>query len=291
MPTPVEPVASAVDESALNGYVRERDVVERPHAAPRTAQAPAATPSKAPSPWARAAASDGNRAVRYHGSLEGKVVLSRETSAISVEQYRRLAATLVAAQSERGLKTLMVCSAMPSEGKTLTVTNLALTLSEAYARRVLLVDADFRRPCVHEMFGIMNTGGLAEALQSEQRSPPAIAISPTLSVVPTGQLAGTPIAALSSERMRNFVASAAERFDWVLIDTPPVGLLSDANLVARVTDGVLFVVAAGVTPYELVQRSLAEVGAERVVGVVLNRVDADALEAEQYYGAYHGARR
>ena len=215
---------------------------------------------------------------------------SRETSAVSIEQYRRLAATLLSIQTERGLKSLIVSSAMPSEGKTLTVTNLALTLSEAYGRRVLLVDADFRRPGVHEMFGVMNASGLAEALQSANRSPSLVPISATLSLVMTGHASSSPIAALSSERMRTFVADAAQRFDWVLIDTPPIGLLTDANLVARVTDGVLFVVAAGVTPYTVVQRSIAEIGADRIVGVVLNRADTPALKVHAYYDSYYGHR-
>ena len=288
-PTAVEPAAVAVDATALNGFVREREAaVERPNVTNRPA--PARTPSSAASGLPPRAASVGQR-INYHASLEGKIVCSRETSALSVEQYRRLAAGLVTVQAERGIKTLMVSSSMPNEGKTLTVTNLALTLSEAYGRRVLLVDADFRRPCVHEMFGMMNTAGLAEALQADRRSPSAVSVSPNLSVVPTGQLGETAIGALSSERMRTFVANAAERFEWVLIDTPPIGLLSDANLVARLTDAVVFVVAAGVTPCEIVQRSLAEVGPERVIGIVLNRAPNETVSGHEYYGEYYGARR
>ena len=82
---------------------------------------------------------------------------------MSVEQYRRLAGAVHGLQVDRGLKTLMVTSAVPNEGKTLTVTNLALTLSESYKRRVLLIDADLRRPSVHDLFRIPNTTGLAES--------------------------------------------------------------------------------------------------------------------------------
>jgi Mrp family chromosome partitioning ATPase len=94
---------------------------------------------------------------------------------------------------------------------------------------------------------------------------------------------------LSSDGMRHLVAQAASRFDWVLLDTPPVGLLSDANLVARVTDGVLFVIAAGSTPYELVHRGIEELGADRIVGTVLNRVSEHLLHAHSYYGRYYSA--
>ena len=184
----------------------------------------------------------------------------------------------------------MVSSALPHEGKTLTVTNLAITLSESYARSVLLIDADLRRPCVHEVFGLPNTYGLADSLRSDDVRLRPVEVSSQLSIVPGGQSDGTPMADLSSERMRMLIAEAGSRFDWVLVDTPPIGLLSDANLVARVTDGVLFVIAAGRTPYYLVQQSIAELGGERIVGTVLNRVDEQSLSAHSYYGRYYPAR-
>jgi Mrp family chromosome partitioning ATPase len=111
-----------------------------------------------------------------------------------------------------------------------------------------------------------------------------------LSIVPSGQPGPNTMAALSSDRMQAFIADAATRFDWVLIDTPPVGLLSDAHLVARATDGVLFVVGAGRTHYQIVQRSLAEIGPDRVVGIVLNRAETSAMKVHQYYGDYYGGR-
>jgi capsular exopolysaccharide synthesis family protein len=272
-PIAVEPTAVVVDESALNRYAGERPPVVR-------------SPARERSPIVSVGHPRLERATAFHASLEGKAVVSRETSTVSIEQYRRLAAALHAMQSERGLKTLMVTSAMPNEGKTLTVTNLALTLTESYARRVLLVDADFRRPRIHELFGLMNVAGLAECLRSTEASLKMIEVSPTLSVLPAGQGGNSANALLSSDRMRAVIADAALRFDWVLIDTPPVGVLSDAHLVARVTDGVLFVIAAGSTPYTLVQRSLAEIGADRIVGTVLNRVEARTFTAHDYYGRY-----
>jgi succinoglycan biosynthesis transport protein ExoP len=278
-PVGVEPSAVVVDASALDRYGVEREPVRLEK--PRT-RAFGPTPRKV-QPAQR------ERFTAFHRSLEGKVVSSRETSPVSVEQYRRLAVSLITAQAERGLKTLMVSSAVPHEGKTLTITNLAVTLSESYARSVLLIDADLRRPCIHELFGLANAFGLADSLRSSDVALQPVQISPTLSVLPGGQTDGTPMADLSAERMRTLVAEAASRFDWVLVDTPPVGLLSDANLVARVTDGVLFVIAADRTPFDLVQRGIEELGADRIVGTVLNRVDESSLHAHGYYGRYYPA--
>jgi capsular exopolysaccharide synthesis family protein len=223
----------------------------------------------------------------FPAALEGKIVASRDIPQETVEQYRRLAGALHNLQTQRGLKTLLVSSSLPREGKTLTITNLALTLSESYQRRVLLIDADLRHPSVHDVFGFPNGVGLADVLRSGDGSLPVVEVSPCLSVLTAGHPEPNPMAQLTSDRLRTVVANAAERFDWVLLDTPPVGLLTDAQLIARVCEGVLFVIGAGVTPYSLVQRGIAELGADRIVGVVLNRVEAQKLPHNGYYAHYY----
>jgi protein-tyrosine kinase len=223
----------------------------------------------------------------FPAALEGKVVASRDIPQVTVEQYRRLAGALHNLQTQRSLKTLMVSSAVPREGKTLTITNLAVTLSESYQRRVLLIDADLRHPSVHEVLGFPNGAGLADVLRSSDSSLPVVEVSSCLSVLTAGHPEPNPMAQLTSDRLRTVVADAAARFDWVLLDTPPVGLLTDAQLIARVCDGVLFVIGAGVTPYPVVQRGIAELGADRIVGVVLNRVEAQRLPHSGYYAHYY----
>ncbi len=184
----------------------------------------------------------------FPSALDGKLILNR-AAPVAVEQYRRLAATLHDLQSSHGTKTLMVSSALPREGKTLTVTNLALTLSEAYGRRVLLIDADLRRPTVHEIFRLSNARGLSEGLRSDREDLSLLPVTPLLSVLPAGQPSSNPMAGLTSERMRVLLEEAASVFDWVLLDAPPVGIMPDAHLLARLTEGVIFVIAAGSTPY------------------------------------------
>jgi capsular exopolysaccharide synthesis family protein len=293
-PVAVEPAAAAVDQTALDRYAAEPQPRERekPAAAPpppvsvRPAVDPRATVAAAPPADVLIPHARGSLAA-FHRSLEGKVVTSRATSPVSIEQYRRLAVALIAAQAERGIKTLMVSSSVPHEGKTLTITNLAVTLSESYGRNVLLIDADMRRPCVHELFGLPNAFGLAEVLRAPDAPIAPIEISPKLHVLPAGQGDDGAMAQLSSDRMRALIADAASRFDWVLVDTPPIGLLSDANLVARVTEAVLFVIAAGGTPFHVVQKGIDEIGADRIIGTVLNRVGDQALNVHDYYGRYY----
>jgi protein-tyrosine kinase len=223
-----------------------------------------------------------------NAAVERKVVVDAKMLPAAREQYRRLAAALHQSQISTAIKVVMIASAVPAEGKTLTAANLALTLSESYHRRVLLVDADLRRPSLHRVLNIDGAPGLTEILQAvEDRKLPIYRVSPNLSVLPAGAASLDPMAALASARMRHILDEARELFDWVIVDTPPVALLSDANLVAANVDGVVFVVKAGSTPYDLVKRGLEALGPDRLLGVVLNRV---ATNAHRYgYGYQHYA--
>lgn len=222
--------------------------------------------------------------------LERKVVVDREMMPASREQYRRLAATLHQAQSTTGLKVVMVVSAVANEGKTLTAANLALTFSESYRRRVLLIDGDLRRPSLDMLFRIEASPGLSEGLTSPvEQMLPLHPITPRLMVLPGGQPTPDPIAGLTSDRMRRLIDEARGSFDWVIMDTPPVGILPDANLMASMADGAVLVVRAETTPYDLVQRAVESLGHDRILGVILNR--ASAVQESYYnYNRYYGAR-
>jgi receptor protein-tyrosine kinase len=228
----------------------------------------------------------GNRAA-------GKLVVGPEMDDMLVEQYRRLAATLHHAQLRTGNNTVMISSAVEAEGKTLTAANVALTLSHSYRRRVLLVDADLRRPTVHELFALDNRVGLRDVL--EQLTPdeklPIQQISPTLWVMTAGRPNPDPMSGLISDTMRQFLIDAAEQFDWVVIDTPPVALMPDANLLAAMVDAALLVVSASSTPYTLVERAVEALGTQRVLGVVLNRAERSEVNVGYSYYSYYSSRR
>jgi receptor protein-tyrosine kinase len=220
-----------------------------------------------------------------------KLIVGPDRNAVSLEQYRRLAATLHEAQVDRGIRTVMVTSAVPAEGKTLTVVNLALTLSESYGRRVLLIDGDLRRPSIHELLGIPNDRGLGEVLrEGPARNPmelPLFHVSSLLTVLPSGRLGENPLAGLSSDRMRLLLQDAEKHFDWVLLDTPPVGLLSDAQLLARLAQAVVFVIRAGATPFHIVDKAISDLGRDCIIGTVLNGVEEGAISSTTYYGGYY----
>jgi capsular exopolysaccharide synthesis family protein len=229
----------------------------------------------------------------FSAGAAGKVVVGPDADFVLVEQYRRLAVVLHHAQEERGIRTVMIGSAVASEGKTLTATNLALTLSHSFQRRVLLIDADLRRPTVHQLLQLPNTDGLSERLRAKPGGRlPVARVSPTLWVLTGGRPQTDPMSALVSDTMHQLLADASSQFDWVIVDTPPVVILPDANVLANMIDVSLLVVRANSTPYPIVRRAVEELGASRVLGVVFNCADRAAL-ADHYggygYGAYYGA--
>jgi capsular exopolysaccharide synthesis family protein len=216
----------------------------------------------------------------------GKVVVGPGADSTLVEQYRRLGAALHHHQLQSGARTLMVTSAVAAEGKTLTATNLALTLSHSYQRRVLLVDADLRRPSIHEILRLPNTTGLSDSLRHPEKEGLRFhTIAPNLCALTAGRADSDPMAGLVSNTMNRLLVEASQQFDWVIVDTPPVALLPDANLLAAMIDTAVLVVSAHATPYPLVRRAMDAIGQQRILGVVLNRMArADMVAAYNYYG-------
>ena len=223
---------------------------------------------------------------RLRAHAETKNVLDADMPAEGREQYRRLAGALHRTQEARGTRVVMITSAVAGEGKTLTACNLALTLSESYRRRVLLIDADLRRPALHEWFQLSGVEGLTDRLTNDRDDAlPLHAVTATLSVLPGGSGAAEPMAVLTSSRMRRLLQEARQAFDFVIVDTPPVGLMPDANLLASMVDGIVLVIKAEDTPYDLVRRVTDSVGpSDKLMGVVLNQ--ASMIPQRSYYG--HG---
>jgi protein-tyrosine kinase len=221
----------------------------------------------------------------FSKELSGRIVGAAGASPMLSEQFRRLAATLHHAQLVQGTKVVMITSANPADGKTLTATNLALTLSASYRRQVLLVDADLRRPSLHEVFRVPNVVGLNEGLKASQDGKlQVLKISDTLTLLPAGRPDPDPMSSLTSPRMGEILKEGAARFDWVIVDTAPIGLLADANLLSTMVDGALLVVRAHQTPYAAVTKALENLGRDRILGVVLNATEGSSSQQQEYYG-------
>lgn len=222
----------------------------------------------------------------FAGQWRERLALGSEGNSVLVEQFRRLAATLHQAQSAHGIRRIMVTSATPDDGKTLTAINLALVLSESYRRRVLLVDADLRRPSIRDVVNLFDGSGLSETLKARSEQKLALVqLTPTLTLLPAGHPIPDPIGVLTSPRMRRILEEASSRFDWVILDAPPVGQLADASLLGEMVEGTLFVIRAGKTQHPHILKAIEAIGRERILGVVLNAVaEMPNQTYERYYG-------
>jgi len=224
--------------------------------------------------------------VSLSGACSEQLAHTPEANPALVEQFRKLAATLHHAQAGSGIKVVMVTSASADDGKTLTALNLSLVLSESYRRRVLLIDADLRRPSLANIAHVTDAAGLSEALRSStEKKPGLLQVTPMLMLLPAGRPDPDPIGGLTSPRMRSILDEAAARFDWVILDAPPTGPMADANLLASMVDGAVFVVRSGHTHHQAAQRAIDVLGRERILGVVLNGVEKMSPEHYEYYSA------
>jgi capsular exopolysaccharide synthesis family protein len=212
-------------------------------------------------------------------------LVSQDINPVVTEQFRRLAAALLQGQREGRLKLLMVTSAVPAEGKTMTALNLALVLAQAYRRRVLLIDADLRRPRLSEAANLSVSEGLGEVLKAQDdRRAPLTQLTERLWLLPAGRPDPEPLSGLTSQRMQLLLEEAAERFDWVIVDTPPATATADAGLIGPIVDGTVLVVRAGQTPHPAVRKAVETIGHDRIFGVVLNGVEAGHKDEVYSYG-------
>ncbi|MEO8256162.1 MAG: CpsD/CapB family tyrosine-protein kinase [Acidobacteriota bacterium] len=193
------------------------------------------------------------------------------------ESFQAVRTSLLARYPDPGTKILIVTSARPQEGKTITATNLALALAYGGAR-VLLIDGVIRRPGLHRPLRLTNERGLSEVLNGQARVRDVIqrTVDPNLLVITGGKTPRHPSELLSSERMKTLLANLANGpFDWVLIDTPPVLTVNDAIVLAPSVAGVVCVIGAGMTRGVQAQRAVDTIllANPRSVSIVLDQVD------------------
>jgi succinoglycan biosynthesis transport protein ExoP len=219
-----------------------------------------------------------------------ELVAMTDMQSSGAEAYRTLRTNLIFSQSLGTLRTLVVTSAAPGDGKTTTAANLAAAFAQ-HGLRVVLVDCDLRRPRIAGVFGIPKEPGLTQLVLGHETLA-AVAhetVVERLSVIPSGTQPPNPSELLGGERMRSTLAALGEAFDLVLLDTPPLLAAADAAILGSYADGVVLVVRAGKTERAAAQqarRQLATVGA-RLLGAVLNDPDAKIPSYSGYY-AYSG---
>jgi polysaccharide biosynthesis transport protein len=230
----------------------------------------------------------GARAKGSPVAVPSPLILKNPRSAVA-EAYRVLRTNLIFSSAETRGRALLISSANPGEGKTTTVTNLAASLALNGAR-VLAMDADLRRPTMHQHFGISKTPGLSDLIVGKAKAGEAIQTTrfKGLQVLPCGYVPPNPAELLGSASIRQVIDALRDLYDWVLIDTPPILAMADTPVLCPVVDGVVLVVGAEVSGRPAIQRAIDQILSVggKITGVVLNKVDLE--RNSYYYGQYYG---
>jgi len=203
------------------------------------------------------------------------------------EQYRTIRTNLQFTAIDQKLQTILVTSSGPGEGKSITIANLAVAYAQQ-DKRVLLIDADMRKPTVHYTFRLDNIRGLSNLLIDELSLEDAVNHSSieNLDVITCGPIPPNPAELLGSNRMKSFIEKAKEAYDIVLFDTPPVLAVPDAQILTNDIDGALLVIRSGQTEHAaaIKAKEALEKSKGKLLGVVIN--DQAKSEAENYYYYY-----
>ncbi|WP_416147687.1 CpsD/CapB family tyrosine-protein kinase [Salipaludibacillus sp. HK11] len=207
-------------------------------------------------------------------------------SAIS-EQYRTLRTNIQFASVDHKVKTIMVTSSSPSEGKSTTIANLGVVLAQQH-NKVLLVDTDLRKPTVHFTFQVPNQAGLTNVITQQEKFEDVVFETsiPRLEVLPSGPVPPNPSELLGSRAMREFITSVSKNYDYVVFDAPPVNAVTDPQILSRLVDGTIIVIRSGQTEEEHAQKaidSLKKVEAN-ILGAVLNDRHMEDSQYYYYYG-------
>jgi len=217
------------------------------------------------------------------------IVHSNPKSPVS-EAYRMLRTNIQFSGSDRPIKVVLLTSSGPSEGKTTTVCNLAVTFAQS-GSRVLIIDADLRKPKVHQVFGVENKIGLTNILVKHEDYKNIALKLPVdnLELIPSGPIPPNPSELLSSNVMKNFINAVREDYDMVIIDSPPIIMVTDAAVLSAITDGTILVAASGKVQINAMKnaKELLERVNANILGVVLNKIQPQNQDSGYYYYYYY----
>ena len=228
-----------------------------------------------------------DRSLAISPSPNSRLVSMTDPISLGAEKFRFLSVRLRQMRQARSLQKVLITSVVPEEGKSIVSANLAFTLAQRKLQRVLLVEGDLRRPSLSTYFGLPNLPGISEWLQGD--------LGPTASLyhlenagfwfLPAGSPPDNPSELIQSARLSELMDHLTGRFDWILIDSPPVLPLADAGVWTRSVDGVLLVVREGTAGKRQLQRGLGALEQRKLVGVVLNGC-SDLNCNDNYYQRY-----
>ncbi len=222
--------------------------------------------------------------------MKNIITYSDPKSVIS-EEFRAIRTSMQYSNLDKKIKTILVTSTTKNEGKTTTTSNLAVSFAKVDNKKVLVIDCDLRNPSIHKAFGISNIKGLSDLLIEGKSI--LNYIKPTqienLHIITAGAVPPNPAEVLASNAMQEFIKTIKEEYDYVFIDTPPIGMVTDAGILASFIDGTVLVVRSEMVDINKVQESKKKLNSvnANILGAILNR---KKVRNDDYYYSYYGLK-
>jgi capsular exopolysaccharide synthesis family protein len=228
------------------------------------------------------------RILRPKPTPEQRMVTMTQPEGTGAEMFRVLATRLAHLQNKRRLQKLLITSSAVDEGKSVITANLALTLARRPNERILLVEADLRRPTVSDLFSSTQLRGITEWAENKlslEESLYRVQDIP-LWILAAGQPVDDPLPLLESHKFAKMIDTLAQSFDWVLFDATPMFPMADATSLSRLSDGVLVVVREGFTRRKVLNKAIESIEKSKLLGVVFNQASMLNVDYSHYYGRY-----
>ncbi len=227
------------------------------------------------------------RAAKYSPKL---VVVSAPDS-LDAENFKILRSQIMFPKDRKRPKAIMVTSALPGEGKSFVASNLAASISLGFNENVILIDCDLRRPTLHKIFGISASQGLHEYLTGQAGFQDVVVKTGVkkLTLLAGGNPSPNPTELLASQMMKDFLVEVKERYEdrYVIVDSTPMQVTAEANVLSQYVDGIIFVILAEKAPRELIQKSIESLGKEKILGIVFNGYNQSYRGYKKYYRKYY----
>ena len=224
--------------------------------------------------------------VSYNSNnFDKNLVALLKPQSFEAEAFKMLRTNLLFPVSGKVPRSIIVTSAVPSEGKSFVAANLAVSIAQSIQEHVLLIDCDMRKPTIHRQFGFDDGPGLSEHL-SKGTSLPSLLLNTKiskLSILPAGKPPQNPSELLSSRQMSSLLQEVKNRYSdrYIVIDTPPPKLTAETSAISRLVDGALLIIESRTTPRKMVSDLIEILGKEKVLGVIFNKYD---MRLSRYYG-------
>lgn len=220
----------------------------------------------------------------------GKLITRKDPKSPISEAYRTIRTNIEFSNLDKEIKTIVVTSSQQNEGKSTVIANLAVSFAGMEDKRVLVLEGDLRNPTVHRMFNVSNAHGITEILTGQKSFEECVHTTEVkgLHVVTCGKIPPNPSEMLASRKMKAFIESLKDHYDYIFIDAPPIGIITDAGIISTYTDGTMLIVASNEVDVDMVKiakERLEKVNAN-ILGIVLNKFE-DSSGSYGYYNYYY----